>query len=127
MRVTALDRDPEKVTAHGETDAALHALNNYTSALVSHDFKAAYSMCARDFDSAMPYDEFVRFQSNLEAENGSIVSAKEGLYNVAHRGSPLRWNATIDASLQYQRATLEFEFGLRKEGGRWVIYGIKQR
>src|SRR5690348_5757627 len=115
---------PRFVSISDDTSSVEHVFSDYGTALVNHRFQDAYRLCSSSFQSAMPYDQFVRFQNKLETQYGKLESVDRKALKVHCDGSGC--SAALSASLAYQTKTVRYRFVLYKDGGRWVIFGGEQ-
>jgi len=117
---------PRFISLHEETRSAKRVFNEYRAALVRQDLDGAYQLCGTDFQKAMPHDEFVELQQNLQNQYGKLKSVSQKAFEVRGSGDPMYWRAVVDGDFVYERKTLRFEFVLHKEGERWVVFGAEQ-
>ncbi|HTZ99506.1 MAG TPA: hypothetical protein VMB02_04180 [Candidatus Aquilonibacter sp.] len=119
---------PGSLKLHRDVVGATQAFNEYTSALVEHQFHKAYSMGDPQFQRAVTYDQFVSVHQSLESKFGPLLSVKRGVYYVRNyeNGAFVPGVATFEADLAYQTASIKFRFALRKEHGVWLTFGEQQ-
>ena len=118
---------PDFIAAHRETKSALLAFDRYSATLVGQDYGAAYALCGTEFQNATSAEDFAAAHQHFVSSLGRLQSVKRDTYEVKGRGDgSARWRAIINASLNYQKEALHFEFELRKSGDQWFVFGAKQ-
>ncbi|HLW99809.1 MAG TPA: hypothetical protein VKR82_14265 [Candidatus Acidoferrales bacterium] len=117
---------PMFVRIHRETKIARQTFKAFGESLVRQDFSGAYKFCGADFQAAVPYGQFVNVQEDFQKENGTLRTVQETGYDVTGEGTPMRWKAVIGADFVYPKRTVRFQFELRLENDRWVVFGYRQ-
>ncbi|MGH9727204.1 MAG: hypothetical protein ACRD33_06645 [Candidatus Acidiferrales bacterium] len=121
--IAMLALTPRFISAHRETDKLQHVFDEYSIALVNHNFAEAYQFCGSDFRRSLSYDQFVAMQEALEKQHGKLKSISLATRDVEGRGTPPYWTAVIHADFVYEGKSLRFEYVFHQEDGRWLIYG----
>jgi hypothetical protein len=117
---------PRFLAVEREKKNVERAFTDYSSAVISHDFGAAYQQCGSEFREAMPYDVFVKQQQTLESKYGGIRSFKEIGYKVTSSGDPAEWRGIITADLTFENGNAKLLLEFHRENGTWVVFGYKQ-
>jgi len=117
---------PDFVAVHRETKSAFLTFDQYAGSLVSRNYRAAYALCGTEFQNATPFGVYEGTYQGLADRLGKLQSVQRGAYEVKGRGSPATWTATIETSFICEKQTLRFRLALRKNGGRWLVYGAEE-
>jgi hypothetical protein len=117
---------PMAVRLHRETKIARQTFEAFGDSLVRQDFPRAYELCGADFQAAVPYEQFVTIQNDLQKQNGTLRSVQETGYNVTGEGKPVHWKADVGADFVYPDRIIRFQVELHLENDRWVVFGYQR-
>lgn len=126
LLVIAIFTTSGAIVLHRETRAAEKVLQEYTGSLVARQFDEAYELTGPDFRSQTARDDFLVQQLDLEKRFGRLESVKEQGWKVSSTGSPQFWAARFSVDFHYQNDSRRFEFALRKQSGKWMLYGYEE-
>jgi PAS domain-containing protein len=116
---------PELVTVWPERTAVRQTFSNYADALVNQKFEEAYGYQSREFQGAISFDDFVRYQRETQAKFGALKSVEQRGMTVRKWRGPSRWRATVVSDFQYTNGRVRYTFELHRENDRWTILSSK--
>jgi hypothetical protein len=107
-------------TVAGAFQEPAKALSLYTDALIRKDYQGAYNSASPGLRSATSFADLVAYHDKLTNAHGALKSVKQANWHVQTENGVT--SSTIQATLQFDRDSMGFEFVLRKEGGVWRVY-----
>lgn len=121
-RVGYLSKDlPSYQEVDSQRKSAEWMFQDYSKALVAHDFQRAYGFCSDDFKRVSPFEAFVQQQKLWEAQNGKLIGVKVTAMEVHGTGDAPEWTAFVAGDFEYQNKTEHLLYSLDFRDEKWVV------
>ena|ERR1039457_7184096 len=115
-----------QVTAYRQKRDLEKTFREYSQAIESRDYSAAYAFGNAPFKEAISPQVFEAQQRSFESQLGTLRSIREGSFYMHGRGSPMRWVGLVEEIRDYDKGKLHMVCEFHLEDGRWQIFGCKR-
>jgi hypothetical protein len=123
--IIALVSIPQFVYLFMQAHAANKAFAELGQALVTKQYRRAYSLTSPEFQSVTNEATFVNQQELLCSNLGGIEKITEDTYETQRRSDG--WSSDISARFTCKQAEKRVDFTLKKQGDVWKIFGYRER
>jgi len=117
---------PLQVTTYRQKRNLEKIFREYSQAIESRDYSAAYAFGNASFKEAISPQVSESLQRSFESQLGTLRSIREGSFYMHGRGSPIQWVGLIEEIRDYDKGKLHIVCEFHLEDGRWQIIGCKQ-
>jgi hypothetical protein len=108
-----------------ELHEANGALRGFSDALIAKQYGPAYDLTSKEFRTSVDFQTFLKVHDGLTVRMGDLKSVEVSQSEVKDRSHG--WFGTAEASMNFFRGSLTFDFVLKKEDRAWKIYSYHEQ
>lgn len=118
---------PRIVEAWHERKELDSKFSQYADAIVGNRWDKAYEMSSERFRNATTFEQFVHQHQDLKGTYGALKRVTRGKTVVQGRGTPAKWEAEINANLEYEARSIQVVYWFVRVDGDWRLLGYRRR
>ena len=111
-------------TLFWELHEANKALHGFCDALMTKQYRSAYSVTTKEFQTSLNFEEFTQTHDALVTRMGDLKSVEITHSEIKKQGDG--WLGTAEANMNFARGNLSFIYTLKNNDGTWKVYNYRE-